>query len=53
VYRDSVGKPEGQRPLEKSRRRLEENIKIDLQEVGFGVWTGLNWLRIETFGGLL
>jgi hypothetical protein len=29
-----VGKPEGTRPLERSRRRWEDNIKINLQEVG-------------------
>jgi hypothetical protein len=35
VYRDLVGKPEGQRPLGRSRCRWEDNIKIDLQEVGW------------------
>jgi len=34
VYRILVGKPEGKRPLGRLRRRWEENIKIDLQEVG-------------------
>ena len=29
-----VGKPEGKRPLERPRRRWENNIKMDLQEVG-------------------
>jgi hypothetical protein len=48
-----VGKPEGKRPLEISRRRWENNIMIDLQEVGCGVWNGLSWLRIETGGGKL
>ena len=32
-----VGKPEGGRPLGRPRRRWEDNIKIDLQEVGFGI----------------
>jgi hypothetical protein len=36
--------------LGRPRRRLEDNIKADLQEVGFGVWTGLSWLRIDTGG---
>ena len=36
VNRVLVGKPEGKRPLEKASRRREDNIKIDLQEVGFG-----------------
>ena len=34
VYRVLVGKPEGKRPLGRPRRRWEDNIKIDLQEVG-------------------
>jgi len=34
VYRVLVGKPEGKRPLGRHRRRLEDNIKMDLQEVG-------------------
>ena len=36
VYRVLVGKPEGRRPLEGSRRRCEDNIKMDLREVGWG-----------------
>jgi len=35
VYRVLVGKPERKRPLGKPRRRWEDNIKIDLQEVGY------------------
>jgi hypothetical protein len=34
VYRVLVGKPEGRRPLGRPRRRWEDNIKMDLQEVG-------------------
>ena len=34
VHRVLVGKPEGKRPLERPRRRWEDNIKMDLQEVG-------------------
>ena len=34
VYRVLVGKPEGKRPLGRPRRRWEDNIKTDLQEVG-------------------
>jgi len=33
VYRILVGKPEGKRPLGRPRRRWEDNIKMDLQEV--------------------
>jgi hypothetical protein len=48
-----VGNPEGSRPLGTPRRRWEDNIKMDLKEVGYGVWTGLGWLKIETGGGHL
>jgi hypothetical protein len=34
-------------------RVYSSNIKMDLQEVGWGAWTGLIWLRIGTGGGLL
>ena len=36
VHRVLVGKPEGKRPLGRPRRRWEDNIKMDLQEVGWG-----------------
>ena len=36
VYRVLVGKPERKRPLGRPRRRWEDNIKMDLQEVGRG-----------------
>ena len=36
VHRVLVGKPEGKRPLGRPRRRWEDNIKMDLQEVGRG-----------------
>jgi hypothetical protein len=36
AYRVLVGKPEGRRPFERPRRRWEDNIKIDLREVGLG-----------------
>ena len=48
MYRILVGKPEGKRPLGRPRRRWEDNIKMDLQEVGLGVWIGSSWLRIGT-----
>ena len=56
VHRVLVGKPEGKRPLGRPRRRWEDNIKMDLQEVGGGRgdWmTGWSWLRIGTGGGHL
>jgi hypothetical protein len=50
VCRNLVGKPEGKRPLGSPRFRWEGNTKMDLQEVGCGVWTRLSWLRIGTGG---
>ena len=47
-----VGKPEGKRPLVRPRRRWEDSIKMDLQEVG-GMGTGWSWLMIGTGGGHL
>jgi hypothetical protein len=46
---DFVGKPEGERPLGRPRHRWEDNIEMDLQEVGWRAWTGL----IGIGGGLL
>ena len=43
VYRVLVGKPEGKRPLGRPRRRWEDNIKMDLQEVGCG---GRDWIEL-------
>ena len=43
LYRVLVGKPEGKRPLGRPRRRWEENIKKDLQEVGCG---GIDWIEV-------
>ena len=53
MYRVLVGKPEGKRPLGRPMRRWEDNIKMDLQEMGCGVWTGSSWLRIGTGVGHL
>ena len=50
MYTVLVRKPEEKSQLERHRRRWEDNIKIDLHEVGYGVWTGSNWLRIGTGG---
>ena len=54
AHRVVVGKPEGRRSLGRPRRRWEDNIKLDLQEVGGGCEeTGWSWLRIGTGGGHL
>jgi hypothetical protein len=49
AYRLLVGK----RPLGRPRRRWVYIIRMDLLELGLGVWTGLVWLRIGTGGKLL
>jgi hypothetical protein len=43
VYRVLVGRPEGKRPLRRPRRRWEDNIKIDLREIGID---GANWILL-------
>jgi len=43
VYRVLVGKPGGKRSLGRPRRRWEDNIKMDLQEVG---WGGIDWIDL-------
>ena len=53
AYRVLVGKPGGKIPLGRPRHRWEDNIKMDLQEVGCGAWTRLICVRIGTGGGLL
>jgi hypothetical protein len=41
AYRILVGKPEGKRPLGRTRGRWVDNIKIDLRELGLG---GIDWI---------
>jgi hypothetical protein len=43
MYRVLVGKPEGKRPLGRPRCRWEDNIRMDLQEVGCG---GMDWIGL-------
>jgi hypothetical protein len=43
VYRILVGRPESKRPLRRPRRRWEDNIKMDLTEIGID---GANWIRL-------
>jgi hypothetical protein len=42
-YRILVGKPEGNRPLGRPRRRWKDNIKTDLREIG---WGGMDWIHL-------
>jgi hypothetical protein len=48
-----VGKPEGRRPHGRPRRRWEDGVRIDLREIGLGVWIGFDWLWTGTGGRLL
>jgi hypothetical protein len=43
AYRILVGNPEGKRPLGRPRRRWEDNIRIDLREIG---WGGMDWIAL-------
>jgi hypothetical protein len=43
VYKVLVGKHEGKRPLGRPRRRWEDEIRIDLMEIGLG---GVDWIRL-------
>ena len=43
LYRVLVGKPEGKKPLGRPRHSWEDNIKMDLQEVGCG---GMDWIEL-------
>jgi hypothetical protein len=43
LHRVLVGETVGKRPLERPRRRWEDNIKMDLQEVGC---VGMDWIKL-------
>jgi len=47
VHRVSAGKRQGKRPIGRPRRRWEDNIKMDLQEVGCG---GMDWIELAQDG---
>ena len=48
AYRVLVGKPEGKRPLGRPRRRWENNIKMDLREMGCDP---VDWIHLAEEGG--
>jgi hypothetical protein len=43
AYRLLVGKPEGKRPLGRPRHRWEDNVRINLREIG---WAGMDWIDL-------
>jgi hypothetical protein len=48
-----VKNPARKKPPGRPRNICEDNIKMDLREVGWKVWPALVWLRVETNGGLM
>jgi hypothetical protein len=53
VYKVLVRNPEGKRPLGRPRSRWENWIRMDRRDIGWEVWSGFKWLRIENGGGQL
>jgi hypothetical protein len=53
LYKVSVGKPGGKISLGRPRRRWKDGIRMNLKRDWLGVWSGFNWLRIETGGGIM
>jgi hypothetical protein len=45
AYTILVGRPEGRRPFGRPRRRWEDNIKMDLQEIG----SGMDWIELAQY----
>jgi len=43
AYNSLVGKPEGKRPLRRPKHRWEDNIRLDLREIG---WEGVGWMHL-------
>jgi hypothetical protein len=46
AYMILVEKPEGERPLGRPRQRWEDNIKMDLREIG---WGGMDWIDVAKY----
>ena len=51
AYRALVGSPDGKRPLGRPKRRWEDSIKMDLEEVEWGGVNWMNWFRTGTGAG--
>jgi hypothetical protein len=49
AYKILVGKPEGKRPFGRSRRRCEDNTRLDLRGIG---WKGVKWTHLTQDWGL-
>jgi hypothetical protein len=47
------GKSQRKEPLGRQKCGWEDGIRMDLREIGWGVWSGFTWLRLRTDGGLL
>jgi hypothetical protein len=47
AYRILVGKTEGKRPLRRPRLSWEDNIKMDLEKIG---WNGVDWINLDQVG---
>jgi hypothetical protein len=52
AFKSLTGTPAGKRPLGRPRRRWEDNVRMDLKEVGINTRSGLIPLRIGIIGGL-
>jgi hypothetical protein len=48
-----VGKPKEKKLLGRPRSGWEDGMRMDLSDIGWGVWSGFNWLGIGAGGGLL
>jgi hypothetical protein len=53
VYRILVGRPEGKRPLVRPRRRWEDDIKMDLREIGIDRANWIQLAQVGSSGGLV
>jgi hypothetical protein len=50
MHASVIGNHEVKKPLRRTNRRWEDNIKCIIKKHGVRVWTGLNWLRISFRG---